>query len=214
MKPNPARSEQLRWPKVEEEEINPPEATEVETILVRVSKRYRLPLVTAEQCALRVGELQSLEWGDVDEQGCRFRLCRQATKRGKARWVPVPDWLMEAIADTCPREDRTAERRVFQGLTDDALRNAMERTCKLAGIPHYTPHDLRHRRISLWVRERPIADVAAWVGHAKKSMTLDRYTHVMIGGELKTERILALLGRGGDDRVMTRPPEMTAERLG
>ena len=53
------------------------------------------------------------------------------------------------------------------------------------------------------VREKPIADVGAWVGHSKKSTTLDTYTHVMIGGELATARILELLGRPGDDAVMT-----------
>ena len=88
--PNPARAK-LRLPKVEDEEINPPEADQVEVILSRVSKRLRLPLATAEQCALRVSEVQTLEWGDVDEAGCRFRLRREVTKRGKSRWVPVPN---------------------------------------------------------------------------------------------------------------------------
>ena len=39
----------------------------------------------------------------------------------------MPDWLMEAIQDTCPLEDRTAERRVFIGLDERAARAAMER---------------------------------------------------------------------------------------
>jgi integrase len=34
-----------------------------------------------EQTAMRVGELQSLTWGDVDENGCRFRIRRESTKR-------------------------------------------------------------------------------------------------------------------------------------
>ena len=155
VKPNPARSELLRWPRIDEQEINPPEAAQVDAILARVSKRLRLPLVVAERCALRIGEIHALEWGDVDETGCRFRLRRQTTKGGKARWVPVEPWLMAVIADTCPREDRTPTRRVFQGLSESTARDAMERACRTAGIPHFHPHDFRHRRISLWfVRSR------------------------------------------------------------
>lgn len=200
------------------EEINPPEAADVVAILGRVSRRLRLPLILTEQCGLRIGEPVQLQWQDVDEQGCRLRLRATTTKRKKARFVPVPEWLMETIANTCPREDRTPTRRVFPGFSDDTARNAMTQACKVAGITHHSPHDLRHRRASLWVKSKPIADVAAWLGHAKKSMTLDTYSHVMIGGEVEPVELLALLldvagsvngsgktGRDGDAAVMTDP---------
>jgi integrase len=78
----------------------------------------------------------------------------------------------------------------------------MGSACKLAGLIGYTPHDLRHRRISLWVRTEPIADVAAWVGHSKKSMTLDVYSHVMLAGEIEPVRLFAVLGCAGDGTVV------------
>ena len=47
--------------------------------------------------------------------------------------------------------------------------------------PHWSPHDLRHRRISLLVlRGTPIPRVSAYVGHARGSMTLDTYAHVLV----------------------------------
>ncbi len=32
--------------------------------------------------------------------------------------------------------------KVFQGVTEDSTYRAMVRACKLAGVPHYHPHDL------------------------------------------------------------------------
>jgi integrase len=41
------------------------------------------------------------------------------------------------------------ERRVFQGFGGDRFRTAVTRACTAAGVPAFSPHDLRHRRISL-----------------------------------------------------------------
>jgi integrase len=52
---------------------------------------------------------------------------------------------------------------------------------KTAGIANYPPHDLRHRCISVQIREGiPVTEIAAHVGHSRKSLTLDTYTHVLI----------------------------------
>ena len=57
-------------------------------------------------------------------------------------------WLMVEILETTPPDDRTTERR----------------------------HDLRHRYASVKIREGvPVTDLAAQLGRAKKSMTLDTY---------------------------------------
>ena len=44
-----------------------------------------------------------------------------------------------------------------------------------------SPHHLRHRFISVKLREGiPVTEVAAHVGHSRKSLTLDTYAHVLI----------------------------------
>jgi integrase len=108
--------------------------------------------LTIEQGALRLGEAVSLRWGDVDAANLRprLRLPRSATKRDLARWVYLPEWLIEAIEATCPLEDRVPERRVFGGITEASAYQAMTRACRNAKVPHYSPHALRHRRITLW----------------------------------------------------------------
>ena len=71
-------------------------------ILEALGAKWRLLFVTIEQGALRLGEAVSLRWGDVDAAGLRLRLPRSATKRDRARWVYLPEWLMEAIEDDVP----------------------------------------------------------------------------------------------------------------
>ena len=56
----------------------------------------------------------------------------------------------------------------------------MLRACKTAGIPHYSPHSLRHRRITCWHQSGVVArELAERAGHARASMSLDVYSHVM-----------------------------------
>ena len=43
----------------------------------------------------------------------------------------------------------------------------MQRACRDAGIPLFSPHDLRHRRISVWHRAGiSWAEIGKWVGQS------------------------------------------------
>jgi integrase len=90
-----------------------------------------------------------LTWGDVDESRGRWRVSQAVSKTSRARWVNVPPVLFEAVCGLVARDDRTPERPVFQGFGGDRFRTAIARACTAAGIPTFSPHDLRHRRISL-----------------------------------------------------------------
>jgi integrase len=88
---------------------------------------------------------------------------------------------MREVETSCPPDDRTPERRVFPGATRQTLGMAMRNACKTAGLANYSPHDLRHRYASVKIAEGvPVTDLAAQLGHAKKSLTLDTYSHVLL----------------------------------
>jgi integrase len=175
-----ARDRRVKLPRPEEAVPNPPSASEVDAIVANAPRKWRLAIRVLEQTGMRVGELADLEWGDVDRANLRLRI-RGGKTNAARRWVPVPEWLIEEIEATCPPDDRTAARRVFPGAGRQTVGNAIRNACKTAGIASYSPHDLRHRFISVKIREGvPITNIAAHVGHSRKSLTLDTYAHVLI----------------------------------
>lgn len=179
--PNPARSRKLRLPRVETVEPVPMTRAELHAILEALPKRWRLPVRLLEATGMRVGELGKLTWGDIDFRGSRLRVSRARTKtRSGQRFVQVPGPLMEAIDALLPMEDRTPERRVFVGATRQVLGQAISRACRTAGIRHFHPHDLRHRRASLWhAQGLSSRELSERIGHSKPSLSLDVYSHVI-----------------------------------
>jgi integrase len=70
----------------------------------------------------------------------------------------------------------------------------MTRACQTAKITHDHPHDLRHRRITIWHQSGvPARELAERAGHAKPSMSLDVYSHVMPADEIADAAFRELL---------------------
>ena len=101
-------------------------------------------------------------------------------KSGRARWVQVPGPVFRAVVELCPREDRTDARPVFGGFGADRFRTALARACRGAGVPTFSPHDLRHRRVSL-LHDQGVswARIGELVGHGDIVTTARTYTHVL-----------------------------------
>jgi integrase len=97
-------------------------------------------------------------------------------------------------SSSCSAGDRDAAAPLFPAVTADRLRTAIARACKAAGVPVFSPHDLRHRRISLLHKQgRTWAEIGRLVGQRKLSITADTYTHVLIDGrEVAFEELLAV----------------------
>jgi integrase len=183
--PNPARDRRIRLPHEEHAELVPPTATHVLAVLGLMRSAYRLPLLWLDWSGARVGSIDALLVGDYDEPGRRLRLRASTTKTRAALWVDLPDELADALEATLPpREDRNPDVRLFPGVTADRLRTAIGRACRASGIPVFSPHDLRHRRISLLHRQgRSWAEIARFVGQRKLSITADTYTHILVEGD-------------------------------
>jgi integrase len=178
--PNPARDKLVKLPRETKLELNPPTSEHILAVHWILPERYRLPLLVLDATGMRVGELEALTWGDVDEPRGRWRVSQAVSKTGRARWVSVPPALFGAVTGLVAREDRAPERRVFQGVTADRLRTAIGRACTTAGVPAFSPHDLRHRRISLLhLSGVPWARIGEHVGQRNLAVTANTYSHVL-----------------------------------
>jgi integrase len=179
--PNPARDRRVRLPREVREEIEPPTAVQVEAVLARCAPRYRLPLLVLEATGMRVGELEGRRWADLDEVGGRLRVRRSTSKSARSRFAALPLDLLQAIVALVPREDRDPDALIFPGATQERMRTDLSRAAKTAGVPRFGLHDLRHRWISLRLHEGlPVHEVARAAGHARASVTLDTYAHVLV----------------------------------
>jgi integrase len=180
--PNPARDKQVRLPRANEEEINPPTAEHVEAVYRRLPKKHRLALLWLDWSGARVSSVDLTLVSDYDEPRRRVRLRKAATKTRKALWVELPPVLAEAIEATLPhRRFRDSDARLFTDSASDALRTSIAKACKAAGVPLFSPYDLRHRRISLLhLRRVPWARIGEFVGQRTLSVTADTYSHVLI----------------------------------
>jgi integrase len=182
----------VKMPREDRRGLQPPTAAHVESVVRLLPTRYRLPTLVLDSTGMRIGELEALTWGDVDEPRKRWRVSGAVSKTGRARWVPVPDELFEAITRLVAREDRVPVRPVFQGFGGDRFRTAITRACTAAGVPQFSPHDLRHRRVSLLhLGGMPWARIGELVGHDDLMTTARTYTHVIATeGELDYSSLL------------------------
>ena len=181
--PNPARNKLIvKLPREARIEPAPPSAEHVEAVFHLLPPRHRLAVLWLDWSGARVGSIDETLVSDYDEPRRRVRLRAAASKGGRGIWVDLPDVLADAIeAKIGPREDRDGEAFIFAPSGGNALRTSIAKACKAAGIPLWSPHDLRHRRISLLhLRGMPWARIGEFVGQRDLSVTADTYTHAMV----------------------------------
>jgi integrase len=163
-------------------EIEPPTADAVQAVARLLPPAYRLALVALDVTGCRVGELEAARVGDLDERQQAWLVRAAVSKTRRPRWVALPDDVWQALLERLPpRDDRDPHARLFGEATADRLRMAIARACRAAGVPHFSPHALRHRRISLLHKQGlSWAEIGDKVGQRSRVVTADTYSHVLI----------------------------------
>jgi integrase len=147
--------------------------------------------LTAAYAGLRLGELRSLRWRDLDF-GKRLIHVRHsyvmrnedAPKSGRVRSVPMIDQVAVALDQLSRRNGWTAEEDLVfvnptgEHIEDSALRRRFYAALKAAGLKHIRFHDLRHGFGTLAVQVFPLTDVKTYMGHADIATTMIYVHHV------------------------------------
>lgn len=124
--------------------------------------------------------VEHLTWGDVDEQEGRWRVsasvARQARPGGSNR-------RRHSCSASQPYYRATTAPATAASLTvrpETVSGRRFTRACTAAGVPAFSPHDLRHRRATLWhLGGLPAAQASAWLGHSAQEH-LRTYAHAVL----------------------------------
>ena len=82
VQPNPARDKlTVKLPREAKRIVDPPTAEHVTEVVKLLPSRYRLPVLVLDATGMRVGELEALTWGDVDEPRLHTGTRRRARGR-------------------------------------------------------------------------------------------------------------------------------------
>jgi len=175
---------------------------------------YHLAVVTGA----REMELLGLKWSDLDWGRQTLKVERQLlrshgeglqfsgpkTRNGK-RTLSLGPSTIEILRDHFERQqteriaakDKWEENNlIFTNHTGGAIecRNLIrdfQLLLKNAGLPHIRFHDIRHTCASLMLnRGVPVLTVSRRLGHAKPSITLDVYGHLMATAQLEAAQMM------------------------
>lgn len=171
--------ERAERPKGDQAKMNILDTDEIGLLLNNAPDNWRMLFAAAVFTGLRVSELLSLRWEDVDWAEGVLRVRGTKTKQAEREVVLMPT-LQRQLASHSLETNNYAGSNVFAGDRKSAL-FALKRTLKKAGIEkHVRFHDLRHTFASILISEGyDLAYVAEQMGHANISTTLNTYAKLI-----------------------------------
>ena len=155
------------------------------------------------------------------------------------RRVPVTAALRDALAEHLARTSRTGSGLIFgrtasdpftanrvQGRADDAWKVANKREQEAAKregrdpalLERVTPHELRHSYAATMIAAGVNAKaLQSFMGHAKITVTLDQYGHLMPGSEAEATALVDAYveaqRKGAEDAARSAGDALTVERI-
>ncbi|MCX7491515.1 tyrosine-type recombinase/integrase [Corynebacterium sp. P6129] len=157
-----------------------------------------LAIRIAANTGMRIGEVCGLRHQDVNVVAGTVTVEVQHGNRplkteSSHRMITVDVDTMRRISEMPPGP----RGEVLGGIRPQVIQNALKRA-RAAGLwpDRWSFHSLRHFHATQLLRAGvPVRAVSARLGHAKTSMTLDTYTHVMPGDDGDAAEIIAGLMR-------------------
>ena len=206
---NPLRDVELKYKK-KKFEIEPLYEIESQKVLDEAKNfqngKYYPVVLCALRTGMRIGEMQALQWRDVDFEKRSIEVRRSYrngrmtdTKNKTRRRVDMTPHLSETLKNHKTAQKRRALKAgkpfsefVFTGTRNEMLnrvvfQNALNRCTEKAGLRKIRTHDLRHSYATIrLMRGHNVGDVSYQLGHSSIKITYDVYAH-WIPGQFKSE---------------------------
>jgi len=152
------------------------EEEEIKRLYNACSEDLRPIVAVALNTGMRIGEILSLKWGDIDFRGRIIYI--MDSKSGEKREVPLNRTLYVALLGVRKHRDSPFVFCGKDGKPRKDIRGAFKAALKKAEIEDFRFHDLRHTFAShLVMRGVDIKTVQELLGHKTMEMTL-RYSHL------------------------------------
>jgi integrase len=174
----------------------------------------------SEGLALQLDDLQLAHRHILVERALDLDGSDKPTKTDTARIVDCSETLTACVQDyvTWLRVEAMADGReplrLFPGMTDTHVRRALARILTTAGLPRFSPYDLRHTYASLLLSANvPLLYVQERLGHSKPTMTLKHYSKWMPDGEQNFSHLLLGTNLAPSHKILQKPHEMPQSQL-
>jgi integrase len=139
---------------------------EYQALIGKAVPSLRLAIIIANYTGMRLGEIASLAWPQINLKSREVKLRSSDTKTGRARTVP----LAEQVVTELKKLPRRLDGRVFT-VKASSLASMFTRLCRGLGIKDLHFHDLRHTAATRWRRSgADVMAIAKLTGHADLSM--------------------------------------------
>lgn len=214
---NPCKS--TTPPKIYRKEMQILDENQIQILLTNAlrKKDQYFPLYhLAIHTGMRQAELVGLKWGDIDWSKKALQVKRQIVRylngsyavtkpksRSGYRFIALGDQAIEVLRN---QEKRVWELRKRTGWHEMGLvfptksgtpiqgcniRRSFRNLIKLSSLPKIRFHDLRHTAASLMLNHGvTVLAVSQRLGHAKPSITLDVYGHLLPGKQEEVAKLM------------------------
>jgi integrase len=195
----------LRLPAVRGKRERTARADEAAALLTALADEDRALWATAFYTGLRRGELQALEWADIDFDNNLINVVRawdqkvgpiSPKSRAGERRVPIPKTLRQHLLTHRLRQGHTREGFVFANshgrpFDPSTILARARRAWHTAELQPVTLHECRHTYAAFMIAAGINAKaLSTYMGHTSITVTLDRYGHLLPGNEHQAAKAL------------------------
>jgi integrase len=193
------------------ERITPPR--EAKALIAAVPLGDRALWATAFYAGIRRGELQALQWHDIDLHECLIHvdhswdrkagLIEPKSRSGKRR-VPITTGLRQHLLAHRLHQGHGGHGYVFTNQHGNpfdpvTIHTRARKAWKTANLTPLTLHDCRHAYATFAIAAGINAKaLSTYMGHSTITITLDRYGHLLPGNEHHAANLLDDLFRQGE----------------